>query len=84
MLVNEVVPCLRHAARTIPKVGHDDDEEIVQEATLMAARMMDSAEKAVQRFSAGNMAWYAAKAAAANTPECKWRQWRIGSSWPVN
>jgi hypothetical protein len=29
----------------------------------MAARMMDSAERAGQRFSAGNMAWYAAKAA---------------------
>ena len=56
MLVDEVVPRLRHAARTIPKVGHEDDEEIVQDATLMAARMMDSAEQAGQRFSAGNMA----------------------------
>lgn len=63
MLVEEVVPRLRHAARTIPKIGHEDDEEIVQDATLMAARMMDSAEQAGQRFSAGNMAWYAAKAA---------------------
>ena len=63
MLVDEVVPRLRHAARTIPKVGHEDDEEIIQDATLMAARMMDSAEQAGQRFSAGNMAWYAAKAA---------------------
>jgi len=63
MLVDEVVPRLRHAARTIPKVGHEDDEEIVQDATLMAARMMDSAEQAGRRFSAGNMAWYAARAA---------------------
>jgi len=46
MLVNEVVPRLRHAARSIPKVGHEDGEEITQDATLMAARMMDSAEKA--------------------------------------
>ena len=31
MLVNDVVPRLRHAAGTIPKVGHEDDEEIVRE-----------------------------------------------------
>ena len=62
MLVNEVVPRLNHAVRTIPKVGHEDDEEIIQDATLMAARMMNSAEKAGQRFTGGNMAWYAAKA----------------------
>jgi len=63
MLVNDVVPRLRCAAGTIPKVGHEDDEEITQDATLMAARMMESAEKAGRSFSAGNMAWYAAKAA---------------------
>lgn len=63
MLVNEVVPRLRKVAGSIPKVGHEDDEEIVQDCTLQAARMMDSAEKAGHRFTAGNMAWYAAKAA---------------------
>ncbi|MCP5545734.1 MAG: hypothetical protein H7A49_17705 [Akkermansiaceae bacterium] len=63
MLVNEVVPRLRHAAGTIPKLGYEDDEEIVQDTTLMAARMMDSAEQAGKKFSAGNVAWYAAKAA---------------------
>jgi len=63
MLLNEVVPRLRNAARSIPKVGCEDDEEIIQDATLMAARMMDSAEQAGRTFSAGNMAYYAAKAA---------------------
>ena len=63
MLVNDVVPRLRHAARSIPKVGHEDDEEIVQDATLMAARMMVSAEKAGHRITAGNASYYAAKAA---------------------
>ena len=63
MLVNEVVPRLRKSVHTVPKVGHEDDEEIVQDATLMAARMMDSAEKAGQRFTAGNMAYFATKAA---------------------
>ncbi len=63
MLVHEVVPRLRNAARSIPKIGCEDDEEIVQDATLMAARMMDSAEKAGKTFTAGNMSYYAAKAA---------------------
>lgn len=63
MLVHEVVPRLRSAVRTIPKIGCEDDEEVIQDATLMAARMMDSAEKAGQKFTAGNMAYYATKAA---------------------
>ena len=63
MLVNDVIPRLRAAARSIPKIGCEDDEEIVQDATLMAARMMDSAEKAGQTFTAGNIAYYAARAA---------------------
>ena len=50
-------------ARTIPRFVGDDDEEVVQDTTLMAARMMDSAEKAGQKFGAGNIAYYAAKAA---------------------
>jgi DNA-directed RNA polymerase specialized sigma24 family protein len=63
MLVNGVVPRLRNAARTISKIGHEDDEEIVQDATLMAARMMDSAEKAGHPITAGNASYYAVKAA---------------------
>jgi hypothetical protein len=63
MLVEEVVPRLRNAARTIPKIGHEDDEEIIQDATLMAARMMDSAERAGHPVTAGNVSYYAAKAA---------------------
>ena len=63
MLVNEVVPRLRNVARTIPKIGHEDDEEIIQDCTLQAARMMDSAEKAGHPITAGNASYYAAKAA---------------------
>ena len=63
MLVMDVMPRLRAAARSIPKIGCEDDEEIVQDATLMAARMMDSAEKSGQQFTAGNMVYYAVKAA---------------------
>lgn len=63
MLVNDVVPRLRKAVRAIPKTGCEDDDEIVQDATLMAARMMDSAEKAGRHFTAGNIAYYAERAA---------------------
>jgi len=63
MLVGEVVPRLRSVARSIPKTGSEDDEEIVQDATLMAARMMDSAEKAGSTFTGSNVAYYAARAA---------------------
>ncbi|MBN8460028.1 MAG: hypothetical protein J0M04_19545 [Verrucomicrobia bacterium] len=63
MLVNEVVPRLRAVARTIPKIGAEDDEDIVQDATLMAARMMESAEKSGHPITAGNATYYAVKAA---------------------
>jgi len=65
MLVNEVVPRLRSVANSIPKIGSEDDEEIVQDATLVAARMMESAEKSGHKFTAGNIAYYAARAARA-------------------
>ena len=63
MLVNEVMPRLRAAAPSIPKVGHEDDEEIVQDCTLMAARMMDAAERAGQKFGACNVGYYVSRAA---------------------
>ncbi|MCB1129743.1 MAG: hypothetical protein KDN05_01345 [Verrucomicrobiae bacterium] len=63
MLVHDVVPRLRKAAGTIPKIGHEDDEEIAQDATLMAARMMDSAEKAGKSITPGNVSYFATRAA---------------------
>jgi hypothetical protein len=63
MLVTEVVPRLRAVAHSIPKVGCEDDEEITQDATLMAIRMMASAEESRKAFTAGNIAYYAARAA---------------------
>ena len=61
--MNEVLPRLKNAVRTIPKVGCEDDEEIIQDCALQAAKMMESAEKAGQKYSGGNMAYYAVKAA---------------------
>jgi hypothetical protein len=63
MLVAEVVPRLRAALRTIPKVGHEDDEEILQDTTLMAAKMMDSAAKEGRTLPPSSVAYYAARAA---------------------
>jgi len=63
MLVSDVMPRLRAAARSVPRVGHEDTEEIVQDCTLMAARTMDSAEKAGQKFGACNVVYYTVKAA---------------------
>lgn len=63
MLVNEVLPRLRKAAHSIPKIGSEDDEELIQDCTLQAARMMESAEKAGHPITAGNASYYAVKAA---------------------
>ena len=63
MLVNEVVPRLRAVAHTIPKIGCEDDAEIAQDATLMAAQAMDSAERAGKTLTPGNFAYFAARAA---------------------
>ena len=63
MLVNDVVPRLRAAAHSVPKVGSDDDEEIAADMTVQAARMMESAEKAGRTFGPGNIAYFATRAA---------------------
>jgi hypothetical protein len=70
MLVNEVVPRLRNAARFIPKLGCEEAEEITQDATLMTARMMDSAETAGHPITAGNASYFAAKAARSGRRSC--------------
>ena len=63
MLLNDVVPRLRSSTATVPTFGGEDREDVLQDATLQAARMMDSAEKAGRNFTAGNIAYYATRAA---------------------
>jgi len=63
MLINDVYPRLRNAVRSIPTVGHEDDEEILHDCLLQAARMMESAEKAGHPITAGNASHYAVKSA---------------------
>lgn len=63
LLANQVVPRLRSLVRTIQKVGPEDDEELVQDTTLMAARLMVAANNAGHPITAGNASFYAIKAA---------------------
>ena len=63
MLINDVVPRLRSGAHSVAKIGHEDDEEIIQDATLMAARMIDSAERKGREVTPGNIAYYTHRAA---------------------
>lgn len=63
MLIHDVVPRLRAAASSVPRVGGEDREEIVADMTATAAAMIDSAERAGKKFSAGNIAFYASRAA---------------------
>ena len=63
MLVEEVVPRLRAAVCAVPKTGADDEEELLADMTANAAKMIDSADKAGTKFSAGNIAYFASRAA---------------------
>lgn len=59
MLIGEIVPRLRvlipHA---VSQVGHEDHEELVQDSTVMAVKMLDSAERRGKQVTAGNIAYY--------------------------
>jgi hypothetical protein len=60
MLLDEIAPRLRSAVpRVVMPVGAEDSEELVQDAVFTAARMLDSAERAGKKVTAGNIAYYA-------------------------
>jgi hypothetical protein len=60
LLVEHIAPRLR---ATIPKVVHpvgaEDVEELVQDAIVVAAQMLDSVERHGKTVTAGNIAYYA-------------------------
>ena len=59
MLVHEIVPRLRVLVpHCVSQVGHEDYEELVQDSTLMAMKMLNSAEARGKKVSAGNIAHY--------------------------
>ena len=60
MLLEEIAPRLRSVIpRCVKTVGAEDSEELVQDATYAAARMLDSVERAGKKVTAGNIAYYA-------------------------
>ena len=59
MLIGEIVPRLRVLIpHSVSQVGHEDHEELVQDSTVMAARMLNSAELRGKKVSPGNIAYY--------------------------
>jgi DNA-binding CsgD family transcriptional regulator len=59
ILQEEIVPRLRAAIpRNVNFVGSEDAEELIQDATCMAARLLDNAERANKTVTPGNIAYY--------------------------
>ena len=60
LLVNEIVPRLKSSISTsVRPVGCEDTEELIQDGTAIAAKMLHSAEAQGKQASAGNIAYYA-------------------------
>ena len=60
LLVNDIVPRLKSSISTsVRPVGCEDHDELVQDGTAIAAKMLHSAEFQGKQVSAGNIAYYA-------------------------
>ena len=58
-LVNQVVPRLRHTIpHSVKPVGAEDHEELLQDATAMAARFLHNCEVNGKTVTPGNIAYY--------------------------
>ncbi len=59
LLLHDVVPRLRSAIRiAVAHVGSEDDTELLQEGTVMAAKILTNATRKGKRVTAGNVAYY--------------------------
>lgn len=59
LLQEQIIPRLRTSIpKTVRCVGAEDAEELVQDATVMAARLLMNAEKAGKQVTAGNIVHY--------------------------
>ncbi len=62
LLLQEIRPRLESGiAQTIPQVGADDHEELLQDGLVMAMRILQSAQNAGKTVTAGNVAYYTLK-----------------------
>jgi predicted trehalose synthase len=60
LLVNEILPRLRSAVPLVAHcVGAEDAQELVQDTTAMAARILHNAERRGKKITSGNAAYYA-------------------------
>ena len=59
VLIDEIVPRLRHMIpHHVSFVGSEDAEEVLQDATLIAARLLASARANGKEVTPGNIAYY--------------------------
>ena len=59
VLTEEIVPRLRHMIpHQVPRVGSEDPDELLQDATLIAARLLDRARANGKTVTPGNIAYY--------------------------
>jgi len=62
MLLKEVQPRLRNAiARTVPVVGSDDQEELLQDGLVIALRLLNGAQRSRKNVSGASVAHYTVK-----------------------
>ena len=59
LLQQEVLPRLKASIpRNVPRVGSEDAQELIQDATLMAAKLMHNVEARGKAVTPGNIAYY--------------------------
>lgn len=59
ILQEEVVPRLKASIpRNVNQVGAEDPEELIQDAIVMAAKLMHTVERQGKTVTAGNIAYY--------------------------
>jgi len=59
LLMEHIVPRLRATIpRVVKKVGAEDEEELVQDAIVVAAQMLDAVERNGKTVTPGNIAYY--------------------------
>ncbi len=62
LVLQEVQPRLRAAiADSVPLVGADDVQELVQDGTVLALRILNSTRRSGRKVTAGNVAFYTVK-----------------------
>jgi hypothetical protein len=62
LLLDEVQPRLRRSiARTVPMVGAEDRQEILQDGIAIAIRLMNIAQRSGKSVTAGNVSFYVIK-----------------------